>query len=107
MNLVDFVFIDCFETIKTIFAYLVGLYYTLIYFKGPLVVTQAYTKCLDKGITKDISKEIANGSSWKFESSNFNVYIYYKHLPSNKDYALVYNNSKVVPFPPYDYSVYN
>ena len=107
MNLLDFVFIDCFETIKTIYAYLFGLYYTIFYYKSPLIVTQAYVKCLENGLTKDISNEISNGSLWKFKSKNYNVYIYYKHLPSHKDYALVYNNSKVINFPPYDYSTYN
>jgi hypothetical protein len=100
--------VDMFEYIMMIYMRILEVYYTLKYYKSPIVVKHAYAQCLDD-LThkKTITKEISCGKPWSFKSKDYNVYIYYKHLPTMKDYAIVYNNSAQIKFPPYDYSIFN
>ena len=107
-KIILFICVDVVDYICCIYRYLLSLYYILVYYKSPLVVTYAYAKCLESpSKIKIITREISQGLSWKFSSKHYNVYIYYKHIPSLTDYAIVYNNCNPIHFPPYNYSVYS
>lgn len=107
MDLAAFVMVDVYDVCMMIYFKIISIIYTLYYYKSPLVVTYAYLECLSTKNKKEITNEVANGNKWKFDSDNYNVYIYYKHLPTMKNYAIVYNNKNPVHFPPYAYEVYN
>lgn len=102
--LVTFIMCDCVEFYKYVYKFLCAFYYFSVYYQIPVIVTDARAICQETLESKDISFEIANGKTYKFNSKNYNVQIEY--IVDGKKYAMVYNNSNPLAFPPYSIDVY-